>query len=91
MEAPDGRRLLVGWMGFLMAKRCCNQPESIIGSIKDLFSRTLIPEGKIVSDANQGLAQLREAEHFWQGKADHAPLSKLNAWKWTSFRRVSCI
>ncbi len=34
MEAPDGRRLLVGWMGFLMAKRCCSQPESIIGSIK---------------------------------------------------------
>lgn len=37
------------------------------------------------------LAQLREAEHFWQGKADHAPHVEIERPKWTSFRRVSCI
>lgn len=55
------------------------------------FRELSFQKGKLFQMPIRELAQLREAEHFWQGKRIMRRMSKLNAWKWTSFRRVSCI
>lgn len=55
------------------------------------FRELSFQKGKLFQMPIRELAQLREAEHFWQGKADHAPHVEIERPKWTSFRRVSCI
>lgn len=80
MEAPDGRRLLVGWMGVPDGEEMLQPTRKHHWQHQMTCFRELsFQKGKLFQMPIRELAQLREAEHFWQGKRIMRRMSKLNA------------
>lgn len=72
--APDGRRLLVGWMGVPDGEEM-RQPTREQGWIHQMtcLRELTLKNGKLYQQPIVELAQLREAEQRWQGEASQAP------------------
>ncbi|EGT7777448.1 sucrose-6-phosphate hydrolase [Salmonella enterica] len=74
MVAEDGRRILIGWMGVPDGEEML-QPTRAHGWLHQMTCPRELQyrDGKLWQNPIRELAQLRNAEHQWQGIASNAP------------------